>query len=81
MAKRMLKETEQILREKGIGECHLEVREDNSAALKLYQNSGYIKIKPLEKYYGNKHGLFLKETYLDSFSQILLSAFPIWGYV
>ena len=44
IATRMLKETEQILREKGIGECHLEVREDNSAALKLYQNSGYIKI-------------------------------------
>lgn len=62
IATKMLRETEQILREKGISECRLEVREDNSAALKLYQNSGYMKIARLEKYYGNKHGLFLKKT-------------------
>ena len=62
IATRMLKEMEQILREKGINECHLEVREDNLAALKLYQTSGYSKIARLEKYYGNKHGLFLKKT-------------------
>ncbi len=30
----MLKEIEKILKEKGVNECHLEVREDNSAALK-----------------------------------------------
>ncbi|MGA2683172.1 MAG: ribosomal protein S18-alanine N-acetyltransferase [Candidatus Bathyarchaeia archaeon] len=57
----MLKEIEKILKEKGVNECHLEVREDNSAALKLYQKSGYQKIAKLEKYYGNKHGLFLKK--------------------
>ena len=62
IATQMIKDTEKILRDKGIGESHLEVREDNSAALKLYQNSGYIKIGRLEKYYGNKHGLFLKKT-------------------
>ena len=62
IATKMLKEIEQILREKGINECHLEVREDNSAALKLYQNSGYRKIVRLEKYYANKHGLFLKKS-------------------
>ncbi|MGA3059782.1 MAG: GNAT family N-acetyltransferase [Candidatus Bathyarchaeia archaeon] len=62
IARRMLKETEDILKQKSIGECHLEVREDNSAALKLYLNSGYQKISKLEKYYGKKHGLYLKKT-------------------
>ncbi|MGA2524461.1 MAG: ribosomal protein S18-alanine N-acetyltransferase [Candidatus Bathyarchaeia archaeon] len=58
----MLKEMEKILKEKGINECHLEVREDNHAALKLYLTSGYQKVAVLEKYYGSKHGLFLKKT-------------------
>ncbi len=58
----MLREVEKILKEKGVSESHLEVREDNAAAIKLYQNSGYKKIAKLEKYYGNKHGLFLKKT-------------------
>jgi ribosomal-protein-alanine acetyltransferase len=62
VASKMLKETEKILKEKGIAECHLEVREDNSAALKLYLNSGYQKIGRLEKYYNNKHGLYLKKS-------------------
>ena len=62
IASKMLKETEEILKAKGITECHLEVREDNSAALKLYQNSGYQKISRLEKYYSNKHGLYLKKS-------------------
>jgi ribosomal-protein-alanine acetyltransferase len=62
IAHKMLEETEAILKGKGITECHLEVREDNSAALKLYQNSGYQKIGRLEKYYSNKHGLYLKKS-------------------
>jgi [ribosomal protein S18]-alanine N-acetyltransferase len=61
IASKMLKEIEIILKQKGIRECHLEVREDNSAALKLYQNSGYQKISRLEKYYGKLHGLYLKK--------------------
>ena len=62
IATEMLKEIEVLLRQKGILECHLEVREDNSAALKLYQNSGYLKVSRLEKYYGKSHGLYLKKT-------------------
>ena len=62
IAKKMLKETEDLLKQKGIPECHLEVREDNSAALKLYQNSGYQKIGKLEKYYGRANGLYFKKT-------------------
>ena len=61
IANKMLEETEVILKQKGICECHLEVREDNSAALKLYQNSGYQKIGILEKYYGKSHGWHLKK--------------------
>jgi [ribosomal protein S18]-alanine N-acetyltransferase len=61
IASKMLKETEELLKQKSMGECHLEVREDNAAALKLYQNSGYQKIGRLEKYYGKKHGLCLKK--------------------
>ncbi len=62
IASKLLKETETILKQKSIGECHLEVREDNASALKLYQNTGYQKISKLEKYYGKKHGFYLKKT-------------------
>jgi [ribosomal protein S18]-alanine N-acetyltransferase len=58
---KMLNEMEAILLQKGISECHLEVREDNSSALKLYHNKGYQKIGRLEKYYGKAHGLYLKK--------------------
>jgi ribosomal-protein-alanine N-acetyltransferase len=58
---KMMEEMEAILKQKGISECHLEVREDNSPALKLYQNCGYQKIGRLEKYYGKAHGLYLKK--------------------
>ncbi len=61
IANRMLQEMETLLKQKGVNECHLEVREDNSAAIKLYQNSGYQKMSKLEKYYGKAHGLYLKK--------------------
>ena len=61
IARKMLQEIEITFKQKGIRECHLEVREDNSAALKLYQNSGYQKISRLEKYYGKAHGLYLRK--------------------
>jgi len=61
IATKMLQEIETILKQKSINEVHLEVREDNSAALKLYQKSGYQKIGRLEKYYGKAHGLHLKK--------------------
>ncbi len=63
IGRKMLKETESLLKQKGIPECHLEVREDNSAALHLYQNSGYQKISKLERYYGKANGLYLKKTF------------------
>jgi [ribosomal protein S18]-alanine N-acetyltransferase len=62
IAKKLLREIETLLKQKGITESHLEVREDNNTAIKLYLNSGYQKIGKLEKYYGKKHGLYLKKT-------------------
>jgi ribosomal-protein-alanine acetyltransferase len=56
---RLLQETEKLLREKGIRASHLEVREDNLAALKLYQKSGYRKVGRLKNYYGNANGIYL----------------------
>jgi ribosomal-protein-alanine N-acetyltransferase len=61
IAERLLKETEAILRGKGVKECLLEVREDNVAALKLYEKLGYRKVAKLENYYKNAHGLYLKK--------------------
>ncbi len=61
IAKKLLQEIESILKQKGITECHIEVREDNNPAIKLYQNLNYQKIGKLEKYYGNKHGLYLNK--------------------
>jgi len=62
IAQKLLQEIEAIFREKGIKECRLEVREDNVAALNLYQKIGYKKVGKLEKYYGNAHGLYLQKT-------------------
>jgi ribosomal-protein-alanine acetyltransferase len=62
IAQKLLQEIETIFREKGIRECRLEVREDNVAALNLYQKLGYKKVGKLEKYYGEAHGLYLQKT-------------------
>ena len=62
IAQKLLHEVETIFREKGIKECRLEVREDNVAALNLYQKLGYKKVGKLEKYYGKAHGLYLQKT-------------------
>jgi len=61
IAQRLLLETEKIFKEKGLRAVCLEVREDNIAALKLYQKLGYKKIAKLENYYGNAHGIYLKK--------------------
>ena len=62
IAKKLLQEIEALLKQKGISECRLEVREDNHPALKLYHTLGYQTIGKLERYYGTKHGLYLKKT-------------------
>jgi ribosomal-protein-alanine N-acetyltransferase len=61
VAQTILHETEKILKSRGITECRLEVRQDNTSAIKLYQHLGYQEIGKLERYYGKKHGLYLKK--------------------
>ena len=60
-ATKLLGEIESLLKQRGIGECRLEVREDNHAAIKLYHKLGYQTIGKLDRYYGKKHGLYLKK--------------------
>jgi ribosomal-protein-alanine acetyltransferase len=61
VAQKLLQEIEKIFKEKGFRASHLEVREDNIAALGLYQKLGYKKIAKLKNYYGNAHGMQLKK--------------------
>jgi len=61
IATNLLKEIEDILKLKGITESRLEVREDNHVAIKLYKTLGYKTMGKLERYYGTKHGIYLKK--------------------
>jgi [ribosomal protein S18]-alanine N-acetyltransferase len=61
VAQALLGEIESMLRQKGISECRLEVRENNAAALELYKKLGYLEIGKLAHYYGKAHGLYLKK--------------------
>ncbi len=61
IAKKLLREVEETAKQHGAKECRLEVREDNFAALSLYQKLGYEKIAKLENYYTTAHGLYLKK--------------------
>lgn len=56
---KLLQEIEKIFMEKGIRTCHLEVREDNVEALRLYEKTGYERIGRLKNYYGKADGLYL----------------------
>jgi len=58
---RLLQEIERIFKDKGVSVCFLESREDNIAALNLYQTFGYREVARLEHYYGNSHGVRLKK--------------------
>jgi ribosomal-protein-alanine N-acetyltransferase len=60
-ATKLLHEIEKLLKQKGIPQCRLEVREDNKHAIKLYLKLGYQTVGILENYYGKKHGLYLKK--------------------
>lgn len=57
----LLQEIEKIFKIKGVKTSHLEVREDNVAAISLYRKLGYRKIGRLKNYYGNAHGIYLKK--------------------
>jgi ribosomal-protein-alanine acetyltransferase len=61
IAEKLMQEIEKIFKEKGVSTSHLEVREDNIAALNLYKKLGYKKIAKLKNYYGNAHGIYFKK--------------------
>ena len=61
IATKLLHKIENLLKQKGITQCRLEVREDNKHAIKLYQKLGYQTVGILENYYGKKHGIYLKK--------------------
>jgi len=62
VATKLLGEMERQLKQRGITECRLEVKEDNHSAIGLYLKFGYSAVGRLERYYGKKHGLYLKKT-------------------
>ncbi|MGB8779587.1 MAG: ribosomal protein S18-alanine N-acetyltransferase [Candidatus Bathyarchaeia archaeon] len=57
----LLQEIERIFKEKGVKASHLEVREDNVAAINLYRKLGYEKIGKLRNYYGKANGIYFKK--------------------
>ncbi len=61
IAKKLLTRLETFFIKKGAGESRLEVREDNFAAITLYQKLGYQQVGRLEGYYGKAPGLYLKK--------------------
>jgi ribosomal-protein-alanine acetyltransferase len=61
IAEKLLENLETLFRQKGAAESRLEVREDNAAAISLYQKLGYRPVGKLKKYYGDTHGLYLKK--------------------
>jgi ribosomal-protein-alanine N-acetyltransferase len=62
IATKLLQEIETLLKDRGIIESRLEVREDNNIAIKLYHKLGYQTVGKLERYYGKKHGIYLKKS-------------------
>ncbi|MEM3153320.1 MAG: ribosomal protein S18-alanine N-acetyltransferase [Candidatus Bathyarchaeia archaeon] len=58
---KLLQELEEIFRDRQVKVSRLEVREDNVAALSLYQKFGYKKIGRLQHYYGDAHGILLEK--------------------
>ena len=58
---RLMLEIELIFKQKDARECRLETREDNIAALKLYEKLKYKKVAFLENYYEKNHGIYLKK--------------------
>lgn len=55
----LLQEMEKLFRGKGVKTSLLEVKEDNIAAMKLYEKLGYRKIARLKNYYAGADGLHL----------------------
>jgi len=55
----LMRAIEDIFKEKYVKTSHLEVREDNIAAIRLYEKLKYKRAGILENYYGNASGIYL----------------------
>lgn len=58
---KLLQRIEKAFKDESVKICYLEVREDNIAALNLYQKFGYKRTGRLKNYYGNAHGILLEK--------------------
>jgi ribosomal-protein-alanine N-acetyltransferase len=62
---KLLSEIEEEFKNIGVRVCFLEVREDNVAAKRLYEKSGYVEVERLEDfYYRGGHGIRLEKALL-----------------
>jgi ribosomal-protein-alanine N-acetyltransferase len=59
---KLLREVERVFRNETVEVCYLEAREDNIAALNLYQKHGYKTVGKLKNYYRNAHGVRLTKS-------------------
>ena len=67
---KLLQELEKIFKNRGVKVSRLEVREDNIAALNLYQKLGYKKVGKLHNYYGDVHGIVLKKVLVEELGNL-----------
>jgi [ribosomal protein S18]-alanine N-acetyltransferase len=58
----LLREIEELFKAKNAKACRLEVREDNLAAINLYEKFGYTVIGKLKNYYDGADGIYLRKT-------------------
>lgn len=54
----LMRAIEEIFKKKQVKTSHLEVREDNIAAMRLYEKLKYKRVGTLENYYGNANGIY-----------------------
>jgi len=64
LSKILLKETFNLLKEKGVNEIFLEVRESNKIAYNLYKSMDFIEIGMRKKYYSNGENAIVMRTEL-----------------
>jgi ribosomal-protein-alanine N-acetyltransferase len=61
VGRKLLEGMEKILIRKHVKTAHLEVREDNIAAINLYRQLGYEEIRKLKNYYADADGSYMEK--------------------
>lgn len=60
IAKKVLNELHEKMREKGAAKCFLEVRSQNESAVALYEKLGYTKMRTIARYYSDDDALAME---------------------